>query len=346
MYESSTSVVVDALSKSSSTVFNEATIERILSLSTKAGDTNVQIEEVVTTGGQVTVAAGTEIAFIGSSATELTTLIAPKHAPVVVFQGLGGVNATFNDGPTTVQSGVGVADRVVVGSAGADSIIISDNKNSQITVGAGDTVVAGAGNDTIVGGMGDSTIVGGTGNAIVQLGGNESDYVVTVVDGRAVVTNGSTGVSTDIAKIQYVQLDNGDALVFAKNATEAAVTTLYETAFGRTADAAGLQYWFDLANNGVSLEAIATAFTQSEEFKAESPADIDAFVNNLYQNTFGRNAEAAGMHFWTNALELGSITRAQMIEQFSTIAAQHIAGTLEGEATIVGSVTIIPGVIG
>lgn len=347
MYEQSTSVVVDALSNSSATVFDEATIQRILSLTTQGStDTSVQIEEIVTTGGQVNATAGAEVVFVGSSATQSTTLIAPKAAPVVIFQGLGGVNATFNDGPTTVQGGAGVVERVVVGSAGADNIIIADNKNSQITIGAGDTVVAGAGNDTIIAGTGDSTVVGGTGNAIVQMAGNDSDYVVTVVNGHAVVTNGTTGVTTDISNIQYVQLDDGDALVFAHNTVEAAVTTLYETAFGRTADANGLQFWFDAAANGMSLKDIANAFTQSDEFKTESPADIDAFVSNLYQNTFGRAADTAGLEYWTNILEDGAATRADLIEQFSSIAAQHIDGTLEGEAIIVGSVTIIPGLIG
>lgn len=346
MYESSTSVVVDALSNSSSQVFDEATIERILSLATKgANDTSVSIEEVTATGGQVNATAGAEVVFVSSSATESTTL-AVKGAPVVVFQGLGGVNATFNDGPTTVQSGAGVADRVVIGSAGADNLIIADGKNSQITIGAGDTVVAGAGNDTIIAGAGNSTVVGGTGHAIVQMGGNDSDYVVTVVNGHAVVTNGTTGVTTDISNIQYVQLDNGKALVFAEDANQAAVTTLYETTFGRTADANGLQYWFDAAKNGVTLKDIAAAFTQSAEFKAASPADNGAFVNSLYQNTFGRAAEADGLAYWTTALEQGNATRADLVEMFSSIAAQHIAGTLEGETTIVGSVTIIPGVIG
>jgi hypothetical protein len=347
MYEQSTSVVVNALSNSSATVFDEGTIQRILSLTTQGStDTTVSFDEVVATGGQVNASAGAEVVFVGSSATETTTLTAPKGAPVVIFQGLGGVNATFNDGPTTVQSGAGVVERVIIGSAGADKIIISDSKNSQITIGAGDTVVAGAGNDTIVAGTGNSTVVGGTGHAIVQLGGNDADYVVTVVNGHAVVTNGSTGVTTDISKIQYVQLDDGEALVFANNTVEAAVTTLYQTAFGRTADANGLQFWFDAAANGMSLHNIAAAFEASNEFKVEAPAGQDAFVTNLYQNTFGRAADSAGLAYWTNALENGVVDRADLIEQFSYIAAQHIAGTLDGEATIIGSVTIIPGVIG
>ena len=346
MYESSTSAVVDALTSSSSTIFNESTIERILSLTTQGTtDTTVSFEQVTaSTDGQVTVTAGTEVAIIGSSASQQTTIDAPVNVPVVIFEGLGGVNATFNDGQTTVQSAAGVVDRVVVHSAGADNIVIEDGKNSQITVGANDTVVAGAGNDTVIAGFGDSTVVGGTGYTIVDLGGDDSDYEVTVVDGHAIVTNTETGVTTDVSNAQFVQLDNGEALVFAKDSKEAAVSTLYETTFGRAADALGLQYWFDRVNDGASLSDIADAFVNSAEFDARPDLNDEAFLESLYQNTFGRAADDAGLAYWTGVLENGG-DRGDVIESFANTAAAHLDGTLEGEATIVGTITIVPGIV-
>lgn len=346
MYEEQGSAVSTALAKSSAEVFTAATITKILSLTTKGTDTAVRFDDASPdASGAVTVAAGAEVVFVKSSDTVPTTITAPVKAPVVIFQGKGGVNASFNDGQTTVHSGAGVVDRIVVASAGADKLVIGDAKNTLVTIGAGDTVVAGGGNDTIIAGTGNSTVQGGTGRAIVQLQGGEDNYNVTVVNGHAVVKNTATGTTTDISKIQFVQLDGGEALIFAKDAKQAAVATMYEATFGRTADAGGLQFWFDLAKSGVTLEKIALAFTQSAEYKAQAATTDNAFVSNLYLNTFGRAADAAGMTFWTNALSKGQVDRAHMIENFASIAGQNLDGTMHTEATIVGAVTIIHNII-
>lgn len=348
MYESDQSAVTSALQSSSAAVFTDDTIAKILALTTgtTAGSTVSFVDAAPDANGNVTVPAGAEVIYVKTSDTVQTTVVTPKDAPVIIFQGAGGVSASINDGPTTVPaSAAGVVDRVVVGTTGKDKIVIADTKNSLVTIGEGDTVVAGAGSDTIVAGTGNSTIAGGTGHAIVKMVGVASDYVVTVKDGHAVVTNTAANAAVDISKIQFVQLDNGKALVFAKNAQEAAVTTLYETTFGRTADANGLKYWFDAAKSGSSLADIAKGFTNSAEFAATTAKLTDTdFITNLYNQTFSRSAESAGMDYWTAALNQGT-TRADMIKIFSEIAGNNIAGTVNTEATVVGSVTVIQDII-
>jgi len=347
MYESDQGTVTTALQGSSTAVFTADTITKILALTT-TDNTTVRFDTVTPdTSGNVTVASGAEVVLIKSSDTIQTTIHAPVNAPVVIFQGLGGVIATINDGPTTVPAhAAGITDRVVVGSAGNDKIIVADAKNSHITLGTGNsTVVTGGGEDTIVAGLGNSTVSGGTGHAIVELKGNASDYAVTVNNGHAIVTHTSDTKTTDITKIQFVQLDAGKALVFANTTQEAAVTTLYETTFGRTADAGGLKYWFDKAAAGESLTSIASGFTHSTEFNAQAALSNSDFVNGLYLHTFGRAAEASGLAYWTAALNSGGATRASLIASFSDIAAHNIDGTLHTEANVVGSVTIVHNII-
>ena len=347
MYDAEQGTVTTALKASSATVFSDDTISKILSLATGVGDTTVRFDTTIPdASGNVTVAAGAEVVYVSTSDTVQTTVMAPVGAPIVIFQGKGGVIATINDGQTTVPaSSFGVVDRVVVGTSGNDKIIVADARNSQITLGTGNsTVVAGGGEDTIVAGNGNSTISGGTGHAIVELKGNAADYTVTVQNGHAVVTNQTNLLTTDVTKIQYVQLDNGKALVFANSTQEAAVTTLYETAFGRTADAGGLKYWFDKAAAGESLSQIAVDFTKASEFTAQAALSNADFVNGLYLHTFGRGAEAEGIAYWADALSQG-LTRAELISSFSNIAAHNIDGTVQTEATVVGSVTIVTGII-
>lgn len=61
--------------------------------------------------------------------------------------------------------------------------------------------------------------------AVVKLAGNASNYNVTVNNGYAIVTDQTTSRTTDISKIQYVQLDSGKALVFARDSVEASIST-------------------------------------------------------------------------------------------------------------------------
>lgn len=359
MYESPTTQTTDALKAASPTIFNDTTINQILALTTKDNATTAFDTATPDANGNVTVAAGTEVVFVASSDTAQTTVIAPANAPVVIFQGQGGVNATFGTTGGTPGANTGTPDRIVVGSSGNDKIVISDSLNSKVILGTGNsTVQAGAGHDTIEAGLGNSTITGGEGNhTIVKLTGGSADYVVTVVDGHAVVSHvapaagpsqGATAaagsVTTDLSHVQYVQLDNNEALIIANDTNEAAIASLYHTAFGRDADVAGLQFWFDLAKAGSSLKDIAVGFTNSAEFKAVEAQPEDQFVEALYHNTFGRAAEDGAVEFWVDQLAHGA-TRAQLITTFADIAAQNIAGSIETEAVVVGSVTVVHGIV-
>jgi hypothetical protein len=350
MYDSDQSTVTAALQQSNATVFSESTINQILALATKDNAT-VRFDEVrPDASGNVTVPSGAEVVLVTTSDTFSTTVKPPANAPVIIFQGKGGVVATINDAAATVPSGdQSKVDRVVVGSAGDDKIIVADAKNTKIILGTGNSSVqTGQGVDTVEAGLGNSTITGGTGDyAVVKLAGNASNYQVTTQNGHAVVTNKTTNITTDISKIQYVQLDNGNALVFAKNSVEGQVSTLYHTAFGRAADAGGLDYWFDLAKGGATLKQIANAFVNSAEFTTAHPGTETntAFIQSLYQNTFNRAGEDAGVAYWLSQLANGQ-TKADLVSSFATIAIQNVMHEAPNqEAQIVGSVSIVNGII-
>ena len=165
MYDSDTSTVTEALSNANPVIFNDSTINDILALTTKTTDTLVRFDTAAPdANGNVTVPSGAEVVLIQSSDTSVTTVTPPQNAPVVIFQGRGGVIATLNDGVTTPTSDPGVVDRVVVGSAGGDKIVVADARNTKVVLGSGDsTVTVGAGVDTVHAGLGNSTIVGGSG---------------------------------------------------------------------------------------------------------------------------------------------------------------------------------------
>ena len=79
--------------------------------------------------------------------------------------------------------------------------------------------------------------------------------------------------------------------------------------YGRPADPGGLAYWIE-QSNGVYLNrdhALAAAFgsTDQVEFRnlySDAPY-IEAFIDQVYQNLFGRQAELAGLLFFREQYE-------------------------------------------
>jgi hypothetical protein len=355
MYDSDTSTVTTALQGSSTAVFTDDTINKILALTTSTGDSVIKIDNspTITANGNVTFAADTEVGFVAVTGSD-TALTITGNTSTIILGGSGSANLTVGNPNDTVVSGIAVGEpnpsapqgagstgvqRVIVTTAQADKITIVDAKNTHVTANDGDTIVAGHGYDTVVAAEGDSTVEGG-GHTIVQLTGADSDYTVTVDGGHAVVSNATTGQDIDVTKVQYVQLDNYDALVFAKNEKEAAVAHLYEALLGRDADFSGLEYWFALANKGTSLAAIADGFLKAAEYTNDDVSNAD-FIANLYTNALGRAGDTDGAAHWLNSLEHGA-TRAQVAAAFAEAAANHAEN---GEATVVGSITIVDGIV-
>lgn len=344
MYELPSANATTTLRGINPLIFTQGTIDRILQL-TAATDNSVRFDTVAPdTNGKVTAPTGAEVVLVNSSDSFVNVIAPPKSAPVIVFQGKGGVNVKFED--TATPSAPNQVDRVVVGTTGNDTYVIADARNTQLSLGSGNSVVTtGAGNDTVVAGLGNSTVVGGTGNAIVQLKGSAADYKVTVKDGHAIVSNTKDMKTTDITKLQYVQLDGDQALIFAEDFKEAGVATIYEAALGRTPDAKGLDFWLDAVRAGVSLESIAQTFLESPEYKALPAQNNQQFLTNLYKNTFDRAPDAEGFAWWTKVLESG-VSRASVLAGFVSDAGQSLDGTAAHiEPVVVGSVTIVHNIV-
>ncbi|MBL8584247.1 MAG: DUF4214 domain-containing protein [Rhizobiaceae bacterium] len=88
------------------------------------------------------------------------------------------------------------------------------------------------------------------------------------------------------------------------------VALLYEAALDRTPDIGGLNFWFDVFEGGQSFKDLAFQFLDNNEFQQKF-GDVDTlspeeFVNRLYQNVLGRDADASGAEFWTSKIEQGA----------------------------------------
>lgn len=92
------------------------------------------------------------------------------------------------------------------------------------------------------------------------------------------------------------------------------IQQLYLAYFGRPADPGGLSYWTEqLQANGGNLDGILSAFGDGQEFiERYAGQDSQTLVNNLYQQLFGRDADAEGLAYYTGRLDSGDVSLAKI----------------------------------
>lgn len=92
------------------------------------------------------------------------------------------------------------------------------------------------------------------------------------------------------------------------------VQKLYIAYFGRPADPAGATNAGALIDWSQSAEALLNDFGKSAEYTAQfSGLTSPQIVEQIYQNMFGRSAEAAGLNFWAAKIQSGEITLAKAV---------------------------------
>ena len=113
-----------------------------------------------------------------------------------------------------------------------------------------------------------------------------------------------------------------DKNVFVLSNTQAEIARLY-TVFDRVPDFNGLQDWLNASAHGMTFNAIANTFSQSQEFANRYNAvDNQGFANQLYQTILGREGEAAGLAHWTQQLD-GGLSRGDAMINFTNSQENH-----------------------
>jgi len=88
---------------------------------------------------------------------------------------------------------------------------------------------------------------------------------------------------------------------------------LYDAAFDRDADGAGLGYWLDQQET-LDTVRIADSFAASEEFQQRhGQIQDEAFVDLMYENVLEREADSAGRDYWIEQLTQGDSMGAVMV---------------------------------
>ena len=186
-----------------------------------------------------------------------------------------------------------------------------------------DTVAQGGSGNDLLSGIGTNVrLSGGDGIDTVVYGSGWANYTVSVGAAESKVLyryGGTVGTGDSLTGVERLQFSDRSIALDADGHGGQAYR-MYQAAFNRAPDKAGLGFWMSHLDNGMSLRTVAKAFLDSAEFQSSYGAlGNEAFVNNLYANVLHRAGEAAGVAHWVDKLEHGT-ARADVLMGFSESA--------------------------
>ena len=146
---------------------------------------------------------------------------------------------------------------------------------------------------------------------------------------------------------QTTRLAISEGVIGAGLAPEAVRTVahLYEAALDRDGaiDAAGLNFWVDAREAGLSQRDLASAFLAAPEFEAAfGPVDsrpLAELVETLFENVLDRSADPDGLAFWQARAAEPDATAEALLIAFAA-SAENAAGSPE----IADLVEVAPGI--
>lgn len=198
----------------------------------------------------------------------------------------------------------------------ASDMVIAGSSGNDILLGHSE-------NDAFTGGAGNDTIMGGGGSNKAQYSGSEQFFTITVTAGAEFITVQERGFANDrdtLFDIQQLVFGGTMSTIDPSRLIKAAtldeahfgdLTELYVAYFNRAPDANGLYYWASRLVEGMSMKDIAKSFFAQPETQASLPPSLSTqdFVTKVYANVLGRAPDQAGLDYWVDDLESGTVTR-------------------------------------
>ncbi len=276
------------------------------------------------------------------SGTAVQGQILSASSSLVDIDGLGTISYQWKADGTVISGATG--NTLVLGQSQVGKAIsvtasytdgfgttesVTSNATGTVTNIPGQTINGTTGDDPLLaGGAGNDTINGLSGLDTANYTQNLSAYTIT--SGSGVGNNTIAGPEGADTLISIERLHFADSnLAFDLDANAGQVYRLYQAAFNRTPDLAGLGGWIAAMDNGTPLLQIASSFMASAEFQSlygANPTNAQ-FVSYLYTNALHRPAgqDAGGAAYWVDQLARNVQTKAQALVNFSESAENKAA---------------------
>ncbi|MFL6672021.1 MAG: DUF4214 domain-containing protein [Massilia sp.] len=226
----------------------------------------------------------------------------------------------------------GKYDVSVVSADQADNATTAAARLS-FTVASTANLAGGAANDQLRPGAGNSAVDGQGGIDTVNYQGPRSNFTVTKdVWGYSVVDKVGDNGHDSLINVERIHFGDDSWLALDVNGVAGQAYRMYQAAFDRTPDLAGLGYWISRMDNGAKLNQVAAEFINQPEFDAlygKNPSSAD-FINHLYNNVLHRAPDAAGFNYWMDSLDVQHATRDYVLGFFTE--------SPENQALVIGSI--------
>lgn len=219
-----------------------------------------------------------------------------------------------------IESASHFTSDTLVGQATADSLFGHDGHDLLNGAGGDDWLFGGSGTDRLIGGAGDDYLDGGDAADAALYDGLRRQYEVT----DTTVSGGSTGSGTDtLVSVEEIRFADGVLVRDVADSNTLRAMRLYDAVFDRPADAAGLASVVLRLDQGLPLSQIAGTLYYSAEGQATfGSLSNQQFISLLYRTALNREADPAGLAFWTG--QLSSMQRSEVIVAFAE-SAEHRA---------------------
>jgi hypothetical protein len=248
---------------------------------------------------------------------------------VVADQVASGLAHFLAKGQSEGRPGI-AAGVTVLGGAQGDSIVLREG-NETARGGLGNDRIEGrGGNDLLEGGEGDDLLDGGAGFDRALYAGGRDGYTILKDGSGFKLTDRSGKEGSDILSgIERLQFADGMVALDVDGVAGQAYR-VYQAAFARQPDKAGLGYWIGMMDKGMSLATVAAGFAASAEFASLYGAGATSreIVAKFYLNVLNRPGEAAGVDYWASVLDKKLASVADVLMGFSESA--------ENQAALVG----------
>jgi serralysin len=277
------------------------------------------------TGNDTYAVDGTATNFVWDGAGTDTLDAGAQTRPVTLYLepgwwGYVGTKASTITSAGQVTVNFGTVIENLYGGAGSD--YLGGNAAANVIIG-------GAGNDTIAGGAGADAMVGGAGLDRVDFAGTVAGHRIEHDTDGFWILDYASGDLDFVREVERLRFDDANvALDVAGNAGRA--YRLYQAAFDRKPDIAGLGYQMHDLDIGYSLSQVAANFIASPEFQSNY-GDVDnaQFIALLYQHVLHRDPDSQGLQDHLNEIAHG-YSRADVLTFFSE--------SPENQANVIGDI--------